>query len=169
MIIDGKAIADQIQAELKAAIGSLKGRRPCLAVIMVGEHPPSQIYVSRKTQACEHVGIHSIKRLLSFHSSEEEVLREINALNEDDSVDGILVQLPLPLHINPFKIIEAIDPQKDVDGFHPVNVGKMFIGEGDGFFPCTPLGIKVLLEHSNSDMTGKHALVIGRSNIVGKP
>jgi methylenetetrahydrofolate dehydrogenase (NADP+) / methenyltetrahydrofolate cyclohydrolase len=169
MIIDGKSIADQIQAELKAAIGQLNGRPPCLAVIMVGEHPPSQIYVARKAQACENVGIRSIKKLLSFHSSEEEILQEIATLNQDASVDGILVQLPLPLHINPFKIFEAIDPQKDVDGFHPVNVGKMFLGESDGFLPCTPLGIKVLLEHSNADMTGKHALVIGRSNIVGKP
>lgn len=169
MIIDGKAIADQIQEEIKTTISHLHGRKPCLAVLLVGEHPPSQIYVGRKTQACESVGMLSIKRLLSHHTTELEILKEIEKLNADPLVDGILVQLPLPEHINPFKIIQAVDPDKDVDGFHPLNVGKMLIGETDGFFPCTPLGIKVMIERSGIELTGKHALVIGRSNIVGKP
>jgi methylenetetrahydrofolate dehydrogenase (NADP+) / methenyltetrahydrofolate cyclohydrolase len=169
MIIDGLAIANQIQAELKMAIKALKTRKPCLAVIMVGSHPPSQIYVTRKTQACESIGMISIKRELNHDTSEAEILREVKALNENPLVDGILVQLPLPPHISPFKIMEAILPSKDVDGFHPLNVGKMMIGETDGFYPCTPLGIKTLIERVGIELTGQHALVIGRSNIVGKP
>jgi methylenetetrahydrofolate dehydrogenase (NADP+) / methenyltetrahydrofolate cyclohydrolase len=170
MIIDGKAIADQIQEEIKQGIANLKGpRKPCLGVVLVGEHPPSQIYVARKTQACECIGIHSIKRQFSMHTPEHEILAEIERLNQDPLVDGILVQLPLPEHVNPYKVIQSIDPEKDVDGFHPLNVGKMLIGETDGFFPCTPLGIKTMLERTNIELTGKHALVIGRSNIVGKP
>lgn len=169
MIIDGLAIANEIQAELKNKIEALKGRRPCLAVIMVGDHPPSQIYVTRKTQACANVGIISIKRELHHSATEREILSEIVRFNKDPSVDGILVQLPLPPHINPFKITEAILPSKDVDGFHPLNVGKLLIGETDGFYPCTPLGIKTLIERSNIELTGQHVLVIGRSNVVGKP
>lgn len=169
MIIDGKAIADQIQSELKKTIQALQGRRPCLAVILVGDHPPSQIYVTRKTQACESIGMISIKRELHYETTEAEILHEVEQLNRDPSVDGILVQLPLPPHINPFKITQAILPCKDIDGFHPLNVGKMLIGETDGFYPCTPLGIKILIERTGIEMTGQHALVIGRSNIVGKP
>lgn len=169
MIIDGLAIANEIQEELKAKVSKLNGRKPCLAVIMVGDHPPSQIYVARKTQACESIGMLSIKREFHHKTSEEEILREVEKLNQDPSVDGILVQLPLPDHINPFKITQAVLPSKDVDGFHPLNVGKMLIGETDGFYPCTPLGIKTLIERNGIELTGQHALVIGRSNIVGKP
>jgi methylenetetrahydrofolate dehydrogenase (NADP+)/methenyltetrahydrofolate cyclohydrolase len=169
MIIDGKLVADTIQQEIKEKISLLATRPPCLAVVIVGEHPPSRIYVKRKTEACENIGMRSIKRELSAEITEAELLLAIDQLNEDPSVDGILVQLPLPVHINPNRITYHIDPQKDVDGFHPYNVGKMLIGELDGFLPCTPYGIKVLLERYRIDISGKHALVIGRSNIVGKP
>jgi methylenetetrahydrofolate dehydrogenase (NADP+) / methenyltetrahydrofolate cyclohydrolase len=169
MILDGKKIADQIQQEIKQSIQQLTGRSPCLAVILVGDHPPSQIYINRKTQACESVGIHSMRSELPATISEAELLAEVEALNQNPDVDGILVQLPLPHHINPLHIIHCINPDKDVDGFHPYNVGKMLIGDHSGFIPCTPLGIKVLMNRSSIDITGKHALVIGRSNIVGKP
>lgn len=170
MIIDGKKIADEIQQEIKLTIQQLSAsRQPCLAVILVGDHAPSQIYVNRKTQACEEAGIQSIKRTLPATISEAELLAEIERFNQDPAIDGILVQLPLPPHINPTTVTYHINPKKDVDGFHPSNVGKMLIGETDGFIPCTPLGIKVLLDRNQIETTGKHVLVIGRSNIVGKP
>lgn len=169
MLIDGKKIAEQIKQEIKEQVSLLNGRKPCLAVILVGQHPASQIYVSRKTQSCLEVGIKSIKKELPVTTSEEELLAEVQALNADPSIDGILVQLPLPAAINPSVIMHSISPEKDVDGFHPLNVGRLFSGEKEGFVPCTPLGIKVLLERSGIELTGKHALVIGRSNIVGKP
>jgi len=169
MIIDGKKIADEIQQEIKEKIQRLTTRAPCLAVILVGNHPPSQIYVNRKTQACEAIGIHSVKYELPETISEQELLSIVADLNRDPAIDGILVQLPLPPHINPTKITHHIRPNKDVDGFNPYNVGKVLIGETDGFLPCTPLGIKVLIERYAIDISGKHALVIGRSNIVGKP
>lgn len=169
MIIDGKKVADEIQQEIKKTIERMAGRPPCLAVILVGDHPPSQIYVTRKTQACDAVGIRSVKYALAPSISEEALIGKIEELNHDSSVDGILVQLPLPSHMNPLRITHCISPEKDVDGFHPYNVGKMLIGDMNGFLPCTPLGIKVLMERCGIEMTGKHALVIGRSNIVGKP
>lgn len=169
MIIDGKAVAEKVQLEIKNGIDLLKGRKPCLAVILIGEHPPSQIYVSRKIQACAAVGMLSKKIEMKQSDSEADVLAEIVKLNQDPNVDGILVQLPLPAHVNPFTITMAIDPSKDVDGFHPLNIGRLLEGQTDGFIPCTPLGIKVLLEQSGVEVAGKHALVIGRSNIVGKP
>jgi methylenetetrahydrofolate dehydrogenase (NADP+) / methenyltetrahydrofolate cyclohydrolase len=169
MLIDGKKISTEIQQEIKDQIDLLSGRKPCLAVILVGDHPASKIYISRKTEACASVGIQSIRKQFPSDINDQELFNEINALNNDPNVDGILVQLPLPPHINPFKVMELISPSKDVDGFHPLNVGKMLIGETDGFFPCTPLGIKVLLERTGVEVTGKHALVLGRSNIVGKP
>lgn len=170
MIIDGKKVAEQIQQEIKETIQQKPTqRKPCLAVVIVGRLSPSLIYVNRKTQACESAGIKSIKRELPESITENELLAEVEALNQNPLVDGILVQLPLPHHINPSRITHSINPLKDVDGFHPLNVGKLFSGEKDGFIPCTPLGIKVLLERFNIEMTGKHALVIGRSNIVGKP
>ncbi len=169
MIIDGKKIALEIQQEIKDTIQKYTTRPPCLAVILVGEHPPSQIYVKRKTQACQEVGIQSRKHALPATISEEALLAEIESLNQDPTVDGILVQLPLPAHMNPFRITHHIHPEKDVDGFHPYNVGRLLIGEHTGFLPCTPLGIKVLMDRCAIEMTGKHVLVIGRSNIVGKP
>lgn len=169
MIIDGKKIANEIQEEIKAKIQHYTKRKPCLAVVLVGDHPASKIYVSRKTQACQAVGIESRRIELPASISEEELLKQIDYLNQDSSIDGILVQLPLPTHIHPTRVSHHIDPAKDVDGFHPFNVGKMLIGETDGFIPCTPLGIKTLIERMAIEMIGKHVLVIGRSNIVGKP
>lgn len=169
MIIDGKAIANQIQKEIKDEILAHHGRGPCLAVIMVGEHPPSQIYVTRKAQACAETGIKSIVMQFPSHISEAELKHEIDLLNQDDTIDGILVQLPLPPHIHPNLVTEWISHEKDVDGFHPFNVGKLLIGELDGFLSCTPLGIKVMMDRTGIDITGKHVMVIGRSNIVGKP
>lgn len=168
-IIDGKAIADLMQQELKESIGRLSGRKPSLCVILVGDHPASKIYIERKRKACESVGIVSIKKELPAAITEEGLIEEIEKLNQDPAIDGILVQLPLPHHINPNHITTAIDPKKDVDGFHPLNVGKLLIGQQDGFFPCTPFGVKVMLERSGIEVSGKHVLVLGRSNIVGKP
>lgn len=169
MIIDGAAIAKQIQVEIKHTIDQIQGRKPCLAVILVGNHPPSQIYVKRKIEACKEAGIISIKRELPPTITAEHLLQEVDQLNEDPAVDGILVQLPLPMQINPMEVINRINPSKDVDGFHPINVGKLMLGDTDGFIPCTPLGIRVLFERMNIKVAGKHVLVIGRSNIVGKP
>lgn len=169
MIIDGKKIAQQIQEEIKSDLLHLPGRKPCLAVILVGENPASHIYIERKTQACQEVGIESLKMVMPSSATEKELLEHIHHLNLNPNVDGILVQLPLPPQINPSSIINAISPEKDVDGFHPINVGKMLIGDTNGFLPCTPLGIRVLLERSNIEVTGQHVLIAGRSNIVGKP
>ena len=169
MIIDGKAIAHDIEKEMKQVIATLSGRKPCLAVILVGDHPPSHIYVKRKTRACKHVGMDSFIRQFPEELSEENLIKEITLLNTNPKIDGILVQLPLPPHIDPKKVTQCISPEKDVDGFHPINMGKMLIGETDGFSPCTPLGIKTLFERTSIDLTGEHVLIIGRSNIVGKP
>ena len=169
MIIDGKAIAAQIEQEIKEKVRHYKTRKPCLAVILVGSHPASLIYVKRKTEACERVGILSLKKEFPATLKEDELIQEIEKLNRDPRVDGILIQLPLPPHMNPTRIMQCIDPAKDIDGFHPINIGKLLVGETDGFVPCTPLGIKVLLERSGIETAGKHALVLGRSNIVGKP
>ena len=168
-IIDGKAIAEEIQEEIRARVHAVKGRKPCLAVLLVGEHAPSHIYVKRKVQACAHAGILSQLEHLPDTVKEEEILAAISKLNEDPDVDGILVQLPLPPHVNPYKINLHIHPDKDVDGFHPINMGKLLLGEEDGFIPCTPLGIKVVLERKKVDLTGLQAVILGRSNIVGKP
>ena len=169
MLIDGKKIAQDIQNEIKQTLLALKGRKPCLAVILVGNHLPSRIYIERKTKACEEVGIQSIKIEHPETITEIELLQEIEKLNKNSQVDGILVQLPLPPHIRPIMITQAVAAEKDVDGFNPINVGKMLMGETDGFLSCTPLGIRVLLERSKIEVTGKHVLVAGRSNIVGKP
>jgi methylenetetrahydrofolate dehydrogenase (NADP+)/methenyltetrahydrofolate cyclohydrolase len=169
MIIDGKAIAEEIQNDLKIKISSIQGRAPCLAVILVGEDPASEIYVRNKTLACERIGIRSQTQKYPATISEAELLLDIERLNQDPVIDGILVQLPLPKHINSFNVTMAIDPEKDVDGFHPINMGKLLIGNESGFIPCTPLGIKTLLEKSKVVVQGKHAVVVGRSTIVGKP
>jgi methylenetetrahydrofolate dehydrogenase (NADP+)/methenyltetrahydrofolate cyclohydrolase len=169
-IIDGKAIAQQIKDECKAKAAELKarGRKLCLAVVQVGDDPASSVYVRNKKQACEYIGIGSLSHELPAETSEEELLALVEALNNDDKVTGILVQLPLPSHIDEDKVIGAIAPQKDVDCFHPFNVGRLMIGQA-GFLPCTPAGIIELLKRSEIEMTGKECVIIGRSNIVGKP
>ena len=169
MILDGKKIAQEIQEEIKEKISALERRPPGLAFILVGHHPASQSYVRSKRKACEHVGIVSNLIELSDSASEESLLKQIAQLNLNPKVDGILVQLPLPSHIDPQKVMFAIDPKKDVDGFHPINVGKMLLGQEGGFLPCTPHGIKILLERSKIPVESKHVVIVGRSNIVGKP
>lgn len=170
VIIDGKAIAQEVRADVAEKVKSLKekGINPCLAVILVGENPASVSYVTGKRKALAEAGMIDRSVDLPESTSEEELLKIIDELNNDKSVHGILVQLPLPKHINEDKVIMAIDPKKDVDGFHPVNVGNMMIGR-PGFLPCTPHGIIVLLKQMGIETSGKHAVVIGRSNIVGKP
>jgi len=168
MIINGNAIGKQIQDELKEKI-TLLSKKPCLAVILVGDNPASQIYVKRKAAACQYVGITSIEKKLPATIAESALIYELDLLNNDPNIDGILLQLPLPPHLNVSKTLNHISPEKDVDGFHPLNAGKLLIGEQDGFCPCTPLGIKVLLERSQIDVSGKHVVIIGRSNMVGKP
>jgi len=169
-IIDGNLISGQIKQELAAEVSSLKeqGVAPCLAVILVGDDPASQVYVRNKEKACEQVGIKSLKYELPKETSSETVLNLVNRLNADPEVDGILVQLPLPKHINEQEIITAINPNKDVDGFHPVNVGGLVIGSAT-FWPCTPSGVIELLERYKVQIAGSRAVVVGRSNIVGKP
>ena len=169
-IIDGKAIAAEIRAEVAVKVKKLKENEitPCLAVILVGENPASVSYVTGKQKALSEVGMNDRSIRLPENTDESELLEIIGKLNEDDSVHGILVQLPLPKHIDEEKIILAIKPEKDVDGFHPVNVGKLVIGKKT-FLPCTPHGIIVLLEKMGIETDGKHAVVVGRSNIVGKP
>jgi methylenetetrahydrofolate dehydrogenase (NADP+)/methenyltetrahydrofolate cyclohydrolase len=167
--LDGKKVAAEVQLELQALINGLPGRKPCLAVVLIGDHPASKIYVNRKAQACAATAIISIKKLLPADISREDLIQEIVNLNQDPTVDGILVQFPLPLHINPADITQAISIDKDVDGFHPTNVGKMLLGSSDGFIPCTPLGIKTLLVRHQIEVAGNHVVIVGRSNIVGKP
>ena len=170
VIIDGKQVAADVRAEVAAKVAELKtkGVSPCLAVILVGENPASVSYVTGKQKALAEVGMVDRSVHLPESTSEEELLKLIDELNADDSVHGILVQLPLPKHINEEKVIMAISPEKDVDGFHPVSVGNLMIGR-PGFLPCTPHGIIVLLKKAGIETSGKHAVVIGRSNIVGKP
>ncbi len=169
-IIDGKAIAAQVRGEVAEKVSALKqkGITPCLAVILVGENPASVSYVTGKQKALAEVGMADRSMHLAESTSEAELLKIIDELNKDDSVHGILVQLPLPKHINEEKVLLAISPEKDVDGFHPMNVGNLVIGK-KAFLPCTPHGIIVLLEKMGIETSGKHAVVIGRSNIVGKP
>lgn len=169
MLIEGKKVAHEIQSKIQETIQSYQSRPPCLAVLLVGSNPASIVYTNHKSKACQAVGIVSLKKELPDTILEAELIQEIQQLNQDASIDGILVQLPLPSHINPNNITFCIDPQKDVDGFHPFNVGKMLMGEEDGFLPCTPLGIRTLLEYYNIETKGKHVVVLGRSNIVGKP
>lgn len=170
-IIDGKKVAAEIKEELKKEISYLieKGKRvPGLVAILVGENPASQIYVKSKGKACEQIGMMGKTEILSTDTTEEELLNLVNQYNEDPNFHGILVQLPLPAHINGDKIIEAIKPEKDVDGFHPVNVGRLVIGK-DSLRSCTPAGIQELLKRYKIATKGKHVVIVGRSNIVGKP
>lgn len=170
-IIDGKKIAADIRSELKEKTQNLlkeKGIQPGLALLLVGDNPASRIYVNMKIKACGEIGYNSIVIEKPVDISEEEVLRIVKVWNEDPKVHGILVQLPLPKHIDENKVIETIDPNKDVDGFHPMSAGRLMIGL-PGFVSCTPAGIHELLRRTNVETKGKHVVVVGRSNIVGKP
>lgn len=169
-IIDGKKISVQIKEELKEKVAKLKrdGKEITLAVIQVGNDEASTVYVGNKKKACEYIGIHSLSYELSEETTQDKLLELIEELNQKEEVHGILVQLPLPKHIDENAVIHAISPKKDVDGFHPQNVGALSIGES-GFVSCTPAGIIQLLKRSGIEIAGKHCVVIGRSNIVGKP
>ena len=170
-IIDGTRIADQIRSEVKQETERLKRERgitPGLAFVLVGENPASQVYVRSKGKACADMGFYSITEKLPEDTSQAHLLNLIDTFNHDSKIHGILVQLPLPQHIDENRIIEAIDYKKDVDGFHPVNLGKLVIGQ-DCLRPCTPAGVQELLMRSGNDPSGKHVVVVGRSNIVGKP
>lgn len=171
-LIDGKALAEQLRTDFTAraaALAARAGRRPGLAVILVGDNPASQVYVRNKVKACEDVGFASVLERHGADLSEAALLERIAALNADAAIDGILVQLPLPAHIDAQKVIEAISPAKDVDGFHVASAGALMVGQ-DGFKPCTPWGcMQMLRSIGMHDLRGKHAVVIGRSNIVGKP
>ncbi len=169
-IIDGKAIAETMRNEMQAEVKQLisQGITPRLEVVLVGEDPASQVYVRMKGKDCESIGIASETHRLPEETTQEELLALVGKFNSDPAVHGILVQLPLPKHIDEETILNAIIPEKDVDGFHPVNVGKMVIGE-PGFLPCTPHGVQQMLIRCGIETKGKHAVVVGRSNIVGKP
>ncbi|MBZ4682897.1 MAG: 5,10-methylenetetrahydrofolate dehydrogenase [Fusobacteriales bacterium] len=171
-IIDGRKISSAIKEEIKKEVTELKektGKVPGLAVVLVGENQASKVYVGSKIRTCEELGIFSEKYHLSEETTEEELLRLIQTLNEKENIDGILVQLPIPKHISEQKIIDAISYKKDVDGFHPINVGKTLIGDKTGFKSCTPYGIIEMLKRENIEIAGKDAVIVGRSNIVGKP
>ncbi|MBI3195094.1 MAG: bifunctional methylenetetrahydrofolate dehydrogenase/methenyltetrahydrofolate cyclohydrolase FolD [Ignavibacteriae bacterium] len=171
LIIDGKKIANEIRLEVKQETARLKAERgivPGLAFIVVGENPASQSYVKMKGKACDEVGFYSITERLASETSETELLHLIEQFNHDSKIHGILVQLPLPKHINEERILNAIDYRKDVDGFHPINVGRLVTGQ-NSLKPCTPLGVQELLVRSGNAPSGKHVVVVGRSNIVGKP
>jgi len=169
-IIDGKKISQEIKDELKVKVEAQKaeGKKAALAVIQVGNDPASSVYVNNKKKACAYIGMESLSYELPEETTEQELLELVERLNADDNVHGILVQLPVPKHIDSDKIIQTISPKKDVDGFHPENVGKLVIGE-KGFVSCTPAGIIQLLKRSNIEIAGKNCVVVGRSNIVGKP
>ena len=169
-IIDGKKISAEIKDELKQEVAAMKaeGKEIALAVIQVGEDPASSVYVRNKKKACEYIGITSVSYEIPEDSTQQELLDLVEKCNKDPKINGILVQLPLPPHMDEDAVIHAIDPKKDVDGFHPVSVGNMVIGN-DGFLPCTPAGIIKLLKRSGVEIGGKECVVVGRSNIVGKP
>ncbi len=170
-IIDGKAFAEQLRSELKNKVDVLKrehGLTPGLAVVLVGEDPASEVYVRNKAKQTIEVGMNSIEHKLPADTAEEELLGLIDTMNKDDSIHGILVQLPLPKHINEAAVLDAIHYEKDVDGFHLTNVGLLSTG-GEGVVPCTPLGCIMMLKDRLGDLSGKNAVVVGRSNIVGKP
>jgi methylenetetrahydrofolate dehydrogenase (NADP+)/methenyltetrahydrofolate cyclohydrolase len=170
-LIDGKAIAAKIQNETRATVDALRARgiTPGLAVVLVGEDPASQAYVRSKDRTCRELGMFSLKYELAASTSQAELLALVRSLNANPAVHGILVQSPPPAHIDERAVIEAVDPRKDVDGFHPVNVAKVALGDPDAFVPCTPLGCQRLLIESGIPTAGAHAVVLGRSMIVGKP
>ena len=169
-ILNGKQVAAEIRAELKTRAEALRkdGVVPCLAVLLAGDDPASKIYVRNKKRACEEIGIESRELLFPENVTEEELIAQIRALNEDPAVDAMLVQLPLPRHINEARVLAEIAPEKDADGFHVVNAGRLFTGQ-TSVLPCTPAGCMELLRRANVEFSGKHAVVVGRSNIVGKP
>jgi len=169
-LIDGNALSKQLRADIARRAAALRARgvTPGLAVVLVGDNPASQVYVRNKVKACEDSGLHSVLEKYPATLSEAELLARVDALNKDPAIHGILVQLPLPPHIDAHKVIEAISPAKDVDGFHVASAGALMVGQ-PGFWPCTPYGCMKMLESIDYDLKGKHAVVIGRSNIVGKP
>jgi methylenetetrahydrofolate dehydrogenase (NADP+)/methenyltetrahydrofolate cyclohydrolase len=171
MLIDGKAIAQRINEETRAAVAELKGRgtTPGLVVVIVGDDPASHAYVRSKEKTARELGMHSVKVELPRETTQEQLLAEVRRLNADPAIHGILVQSPPPKHIDERAIVEALDPRKDVDGFHPVSVGKLALGDADAFVPCTPLGCQRLLIESGIETTGANVVVLGRSMIVGKP
>jgi len=171
-IIDGKAVATEIREEIKNELKTIdldRYGKPSLAVVLVGEDPASEVYVRMKERGCDEVGFNSLKFTLPASTTEKELLDLVNKLNNDKKINGILVQLPVPSHIDENLVLNTILPEKDVDGFHPVNVGKIVIGEDDGFLPCTPYGCQELIVRNVDNLKGKHLVVVGRSNIVGKP
>ena len=169
-LIDGNALSRQLRTQVSERVAALKaqGLTPGLAVVLVGDNPASQVYVRNKVKACEDTGMHSVLEKYDASLTEAELLVRVEALNNDPAIHGILVQLPLPAHINAHKVIETISPAKDVDGFHVASAGALMVGQ-PGFWPCTPYGCMKMLESIGYDLRGKHAVVIGRSNIVGKP
>ncbi len=170
-LIDGKKVAKEIRAAIGEEVAKLKeisGKVPGLATVLVGEDPASAVYVRNKNKICKELGFVSLEHTLPENTGEKDLLALVNELNRNDTVSGILVQLPLPKHIDSIKILEAIDPAKDVDGFHPVSVGRLMMGTAD-LAPCTPSGIIEMLDRYGVEIEGKHAVVLGRSNIVGKP
>ncbi|MEY2579325.1 MAG: methylenetetrahydrofolate dehydrogenase / methenyltetrahydrofolate cyclohydrolase [Verrucomicrobiota bacterium] len=170
-LIEGRTIAEKVYAELRGEIAELKqnGRTPGLAVVLVGDNPASRAYVRSKDKMCRDLGLHSVKLELPADTSQEELLARVQDLNRDSAIHGILVQSPPPRHIDEAAIIRALDPAKDVDGFHPMNVAKLALGDDSGFVPCTPLGCQRLLIESGTEIAGAHVVILGRSMIVGKP
>jgi methylenetetrahydrofolate dehydrogenase (NADP+)/methenyltetrahydrofolate cyclohydrolase len=170
-VLDGTAIGKAIRDEVAAEVARIKGtgRRPGLAAVLVGEDPASAVYVRSKGKACEEAGMHSVTVRLPVDTPEAELLATVDRLNSDPEIHGILVQLPLPKHINSEKVLRRIDPEKDVDGFHPMNVGKLVTGDKTAFRPATPYGVQQMLIRSGIDTKGAHAVIVGRSNIVGRP
>jgi methylenetetrahydrofolate dehydrogenase (NADP+)/methenyltetrahydrofolate cyclohydrolase len=170
-LIEGRAIAEKVYAELRTEIAELNkdGRTPGLAVVLVGDNPASRAYVRSKDKMCRDLGLHSLKLELPAETTQEELLARVEGLNRDPAIHGILVQSPPPKHIDEVAILRAIDPAKDVDGFHPANVAKLALGDESGFVPCTPLGCQRLLVESGVEIAGAHVVVLGRSMIVGKP
>jgi methylenetetrahydrofolate dehydrogenase (NADP+)/methenyltetrahydrofolate cyclohydrolase len=170
-LIDGNAIAKSIREEVKLDVAKLaaRGITPGLAVVLVGDDPASEVYVRNKGRACDEAGMHSVTINMPAATSQQELLAQVKRLNEDPAIHGILVQMPLPKHLDAEVVIRSLLPAKDVDGFHPVNVGKNLIGERDGFVPCTPAGVQEILARSGTVTKGKECVIVGRSNIVGKP
>jgi methylenetetrahydrofolate dehydrogenase (NADP+)/methenyltetrahydrofolate cyclohydrolase len=170
-LIDGNAIARSIREEVALEVAKLvaRGITPGLAVVLVGDDPASEVYVRNKGRACDEAGMHSVTINMPAATSQQELLAQVKRLNDDPAIHGILVQMPLPKHLDAEAVIRTILPAKDVDGFHPVNVGKNLIGDRDGFVPCTPAGVKEMLARSGTVTKGKECVIVGRSNIVGKP